>query len=472
MSIKNIYTYILVLCTLAICLNFVNCRKQNLLTSSSSRLDFSNDTILFDTIFTTIGSTTKYFKIYNNNNGKINVSSIQLANGTNSPFRINVNGDAGVNFENIELETGDSMFVFVEVTIDPNNSNNPLVVEDSILFLTNGNQQKVVLNAWGQDAYFHVNELVEGIWSNDKPHVIYGVAAVGYPSLDSNKTLIIEAGTTIHGHSNAVLYVYKSALQVNGTLGQPVIFKQDRMEDFLLYDADSTSGQWRGIWFYQPLNSIIEYAQISNAIIGIQIDTSQSGNQVELNSISIQNSLYASILTQGANVNAENCLFSNSSQYCGFISLGGNANFEQCTFGNYWQGQRNSALFVFKDYYDYLNIPQYRPFTTANFTNCIFYGSNDNEVFIDTLGREFSGEMPIMNFTNSLFKLEDSINNSIFFNNCYNNIDPMFSSPASWDFTISSGSFVIDKGAPSTITIDLLGNPRTNGNDLGCYEYI
>ena len=109
---KSIYTLLIGLITLSICLNFVNCRKQNILTNSSAMLSFSEDTILFDTIFTTIGSTTKYYKIYNNNNGPINISSINLANGTNSQFRINVNGDAGVQFENIELETGDSMFIF------------------------------------------------------------------------------------------------------------------------------------------------------------------------------------------------------------------------------------------------------------------------------------------------------------------------------------------------------------------------
>ena len=101
------------------------------------------------------------------------------------------------------LPLGDSTYIFVEVTIDPNGQNLPLVVEDRILFNTNGNEYQVILNAWGQDAYFHVNELVEGQWLNDKPHVIYGVAAVGFPNLDSGKTLSIDPGTTIHGHANS-----------------------------------------------------------------------------------------------------------------------------------------------------------------------------------------------------------------------------------------------------------------------------
>ena len=56
------------------------------------------------------------------------------------------------------------------------------MVEDSIMFLTNGNEQRVLLNAWGQDAYFHVKEIivVDETWNNDKPHVIYNYCAVGF----------------------------------------------------------------------------------------------------------------------------------------------------------------------------------------------------------------------------------------------------------------------------------------------------
>ena len=469
MSNKRIYTTTLFLLTVVLCLNFVNCRKQNILTNSAADLDFSTDTILFDTIFTTVGSTTKYFKIYNNNNGIIEISSIELAGGTNSPFRINVNGDAGVSFEDIQLEAGDSLFIFVEVTIDPNNSTNPLIVEDYVLFSTNGNFQKVILNAFGQDAHFHISEILtqDQTWTNDKPHVIYN-----YCIVDQGLTLTIDEGTSVHGHPNSILYVYKSHLEVNGTLSNPVTFQQDRNEDFLLYNVDSTSGQWRGIWFFEALESNINYAEIKNATIGIQADTLNSGNSINLNSVSIHNCLYANLLTQGANLNAQNSLFGNSSQHSAFISIGGNVNFEQCTFGNYWQGQRNAALMVFKDYYESTSI-QYRPFNSAEFTNCIFYGANTNELFLDTLGRDHpQGSLPIFNFTNCLVKLEDSINNSSFFNGCFNNQDPLFGDPSIWDFTIPSSSFAVDKGAPSLITIDIIGNPRVNNNDLGCYESI
>ncbi|MFB6307178.1 MAG: hypothetical protein ABEH43_09375, partial [Flavobacteriales bacterium] len=94
----------------------------------------------------------------------------------------------------------------VEVTVDPNEANQPLVEEDSIMFLTNGNEQKVGLVAWGQDAYFHQNVLACNIgWKDDKPHVIYGTVAV-----DTGCVLQIDAGTQVHFHNNSRLLVLKN----------------------------------------------------------------------------------------------------------------------------------------------------------------------------------------------------------------------------------------------------------------------
>ncbi len=446
----------------------ISCRKETILTSANYSIEFSKDTILFDTLFTTIGSTTKYFKFYNNNSGILNISSIGLANGTQSPFRINVDGASGVTFNDIKINPGDSMFVFVEVTIDPNQSDLPLIVEDSILFTTNGNSDKVILNAWGQDAYFHVNELVQGIWSNDKPHVIYGTAAVGYPTLDSNLTLTIEAGTKVHGHANSTLYVYKSTLLVNGTLNSPVVFQQDRTEDYLLYSADSSSGQWRGIYLYEPKTSLIENAEIKNATIGIQIDTNSNNETVTLNNLKINNSLYSNILTQGANVYASNCLFGSSNNFSAFISIGGNVSFEHCTFSNYWNNSRNSPAFVLKNYYESENDALiFRPFIQADFKNCIFYGASENEFLLDTLENFNTTAV----FTNSIIRIDTTLDNQTVFNNCFVNEEPYFQEPYFWNFDLTDSSNAINKGTASAVFEDILGRIRSAPNDLGCYEY-
>ena len=127
----------------------IQCRKDVILTDPSAKLDFSNDTIIFDTVFTTVGSTTKRLKFYNNNKATVNISSIHLAGGSSSPFRLNVDGISGIEHSDIEIDAGDSLFAFVEVTLDPNNGTLPLIIEDSLIFMTNGNEQKVKLVVWG-----------------------------------------------------------------------------------------------------------------------------------------------------------------------------------------------------------------------------------------------------------------------------------------------------------------------------------
>lgn len=450
-------------------LSLSHCKKEKFNLDTNTTVQFSQDTVLFDTLFTTIGSTTKRFKIYNTLNQKINISNIWLEQGTQSMFRINVDGVAGVNFEDIAIPAKDSLFVFVEVTIDPNNGTTPLVVEDKIQFLTNGNAQQVVLNAWGQDAYFHVSEVISSstTWANDKPHVIYNYCAV-----DSNITLNIPAGTNIYSHSEATLLVYKGTLNCNGALGNPITFQQDRVEDFILSPSDSVAGQWRGIRFFEPQTSQLDYVEIKNALIGIQIDTLQAGQFVNLNAVQTHNCSYAGLLSQGANIKAVNTLFGNSGLYSAFISIGGDVDFDHCTFGNYWQSQRNSALFVFKNYYEDANeVINYRPFTNAKFSNSIFYGLNDNEVFLDTLDRSISGvNAPNFLMTNSLIKVEDGITDEVLFTDCYANSDPEFESPSSWGFNIATSSFAKGKANNSSTTIDIEGNARSTPATIGCYE--
>src|ERR1035441_1721777 len=177
---------IAIICLFIVALTIDSCKKDRITTDPSAKLSFSTQSILFDTVFTTVGSTTKTFLVYNRNSQSIKISSIQLARGTASNFRINVNGLKGVQFNNIEIRAKDSMFVFVEVTVNPNNASSPLVIRDSIVFQTNGNMQDVHLEAWGQNAYFYTpnifpangfpgysNISCNAVWTNDKPHVIY-----------------------------------------------------------------------------------------------------------------------------------------------------------------------------------------------------------------------------------------------------------------------------------------------------------
>ena len=442
------------------------CRKDGILTDPSAKLDFSNDTIIFDTVFTTVGSTTKRLKFYNNNKAKVNISSIHLAGGSTSPFRLNVDGVSGIEHNDIEIDAGDSLFAFVEVTLDPNNGTLPLIIEDSLIFTTNGNEQKVKLVVWGQDAYFHANELVEGTWPNDKPHVVYGLCAVGFPGLDSSKTLNIQAGTQIHLHNNSQFYIYKSTLNVNGLEGNEVVFQGDRLEPYY----QDVAGQWAGIYFNQSENSLIDHAIIKNGTYGVWADTfGISPLSVSVAHTEIYDMSFGAIISRGSKLDVSNTLARDCGSYCSALFYGGEYNFTNCTFANYWtEGDRSTPSFVLNNWYEYNNSNIVRDFT-GNFTNCIFDGNKSHEFAIDTV----DGGLNNISFNFCIIKSDETATPSgSFYNNIYKNQSPGYNDLTNGDFSLYSTSYAVDKGTSVGLTDDIDGNTRPSGVtfDVGAYE--
>ncbi|MBK6524381.1 MAG: hypothetical protein IPG07_01840 [Crocinitomicaceae bacterium] len=356
------------------------CKKDKIF--SKDHLEFSNDSVLFDTVFTTIGSTTKRFKIYNNNNAKILVEEIELMGGANSPFRINIDGISGVYHEDVVIPKNDSLFAFVEVTLEVNNATNPLVISDSIRFLTNGLNQYVKLDVWGQDAYFHANEIVSGVWANDKPHVIYGVAAVGYPGIDSNLNLTIPQGTDVFCHKNSTLLVYKSSLDIQGQLNNEVTFQGDRLESFY----DDVPGQWWGIRLIEANQSSINYAIIKNGSVALQVDSTQAALTLNLTNTIVENSDFFNFnVNAGSKVQVENCIFGDAGLYSVFLFAGGEFTFKNCHITNYWNGGRGGPGLAIKNWYEYEDVKYVRPIVNSRFDNCVIYGSALNELEVDTI---------------------------------------------------------------------------------------
>jgi hypothetical protein len=94
-------TIISLLCLALIYL--ISCEDEKYVSSADVKLMFSADTVMFDTIFTTVGSTTQNFKIYNQYDQKILISSVKLAGGVSSNFRLNVNGIASNEVHQVEI---------------------------------------------------------------------------------------------------------------------------------------------------------------------------------------------------------------------------------------------------------------------------------------------------------------------------------------------------------------------------------
>ena len=444
---------------------FSSCRKENLTTDSSARLAFSEDTLVFDTVFTTVGSVTKYFRVYNNHKNKIRISSISLEKGANSNFRLNVDGVPGTSFTDIEIEGEDSIFIFVEVTVDPNNGTNPLIITDSIIFETNGNSQGVALVAWGQDAYFYTPGPGQNAYvlpcnlslANDKPHVFYGYAIV-----DSACCLTIPAGTKLHFHPNSGLIVYKGCLNAQGTTTSPVIIQGDRLE----YAYSEIAGQWDGIHFIGAQNSLLEHTVIKNGYYGLWCDTSQASNLVELNAVEIRNmaslGLYANA---GASIKGVNCLVKNCGMYCLAATYGMTLDFNHCTFANYWTEEDRSSPAVYMTNWFTVGATEYVRPVDINFTNCIIYGDKDNEFRLDF----HTGSTLNFIFSDCFIRTDGDVSDLTHYSNISKNVYPQFVDVALQNFRLQSSSPCRD-AASGNLPEDIEGTIRVNP-DIGCYEY-
>jgi hypothetical protein len=468
-----------------------SCKKDVFDTNTSTKLEFSLDTVYFDTVFTTIGSVTKRFKVYNPSNDKIKISNIKLAGGSNSPFRLNIDGEASNAVTNIEIDGKDSIFVFTEVTIDPNNELNPFVVLDSVLFETNGNMQNVKLMAYGRNADFYrpTNYPTNGFpsysivecnttWTKDRPKVI-----IGYLVVDSACTLTIEAGTQVYLYNNSGLWVYKEGkLVVSGTLQDSVVFQGVRKEE----DYKNIPGQWDRIWINQgSTGNLINYAVIKNGNIGIQAeDVLQFGEglprQLTLSNTRIKNMKAFGLYGVHFNINAWNNVISNCGSYAMALINGGTYRFRHNTIANYWSEEVRTEPAVFLSNYLATSSTIYVSDMNFSFSNGIVYGNlqNNNELDVDSqTGAAFN-----WSFDNSVLKVaNENINtgDASHFSNMVFNSDPLFRDNSGQDYRISESSSALNKGnaavvneSPS-IEIDLLGNNRLSDSapDCGAMEF-
>lgn len=445
----------------------ISCRKDSFITSSDARISLSADTLKYDTVFPTAGSVTQLFKIFNDNNQKLRLSSIKLAGGAASSFKMNVDGLSTAEATNIEIAANDSMYVFVQVNVNPSSANLPFVIRDSIEISYNGNTKKIQLEAWGQNAHFMRDKEISGneTWTNDLPYVV-----LGYLYVQPNAKLTIDKGCRIYVHPNAPIII-DGTLQINGQKDSidRVYFQSDRLDNPY---KDYPAG-WPGIYFRQPSkDNSLQYAVLKNAYQAIAVeDPSVNANpKLVLNECIIDNAYDAGIIGLNTNIIARNCLISN----CGKnISLGkgGTYQFIHCTvasFSNNFISHKNPVLTV-ADHDGAGNSAA----LNAVFRNCIFWGKDgtvENEVIVDKKGsNSFS-----VNFDSNLWKVKTAPANSTIIQ-AINDQDPLFDSidvsRRYYNFRLKTNSPAINTGTNAGAIIDLDGNSRPNGlPDLGSYE--
>ncbi len=459
-------------------LSFFSCEREFVYLSGSEGLNFSVDTLMFDTIFTSIGSSvTKNFKVYNPYDEDLIINSVKLAGGEESQFRININGHAENEVNNLKINAKDSLYIFVDIAIEPGNSNTPFVVNDSIVFYSGDKSQKVNLVAYGQDVVLLQKANIKTTtFTAKKPYLIYDFLVV-----DSAETLTIEPGARLHFHNEAMLVVFGS-MQVNGTSDEPVKFVSDRLEEFY----ENKPGQWGHI-HYMPSSqdNILNNAIIKHGTMGIFVDSVglKEESPLKINNTIINHISQFGILTQNSKLEVSNTVVGNCGYHSIALTLGGTYNFYHCTVANYsidWVNHRNTpALFLNNYFIDEDDTEVINPMIEANFYNSIIYGKNYTEIGFDFKESDkFANKGVNYKFEDCVIKSGDlSIDDKNKYVRVYANENPNFIDPYEYNYQLDTLSFCKDIGNLDVANLfpdDILNNNRLedDGPDLGAYERV
>ena len=464
-----------VLIPLLILVSVFSCKPDDeiLTRDGSAKLEFSTDTIFFDTVFVSTGSVSKRLKIYNRNKKAVKIDQIKLEKLGASDFDLIIDGEAKDMASGITLRGEDSLLILVKVFIDPNNDSKPFIIEDNLQFETNGNRQQIALRAYGQNANFFRNEELDcnTVWEGPKAYVLYGIVLV-----PENCTLTIRPGTKIYAHADAILYV-KGTLKVEGTASKRVFFQNDRRDSTF---AD-VPGQWEGLFFFEnSKNNRIQYAEIKNATYGLRL-INFNGNQTVVENTVIKNIFFAGILGLTADVKITNSLFTNCGQFAIAGIGGGKYDLNYCTIANYTPAfKRDDEALAFSDSAIYEDVPRFVD-PVVNIKNSIVWngtrnGKLENEILF--LTRE---GLKYVTIENSLLQTTRYQTDPKFTGNGnLINQDPKFVQPGDGLVSARKINYSLKKespaigGARNGVNIDLTGEPRPQGTnpnpDMGAYE--
>ena len=454
----------------------IGCERDYSFRGGAEGLLFSADTITFDTIFTAIGSATHYLVVYNPYSSDMTIDEIRLAGSDESKFKLNINGFPQNSLKEIFLNGKDSLYIFVEITVDPTETTTSFLAEDSILFFTKEKRQSVRLEAYVQDVKVLRGYVISQYtkFTNEKPYLIYDSLIV-----NESQVLSIESGARLHFYKNAFLKV-AGTLEVKGTKDNPVLFAGHRLEDFY----QDKPGQWGYIHLQSGSKEHkINYAVIKNSFLGLRVDSVGLGHEppLELSNTIIDYIASNGLEAQTSAIEAYNCVIGNCGGASVALTIGGKYNFYHCTIGNFHGVGRQENALVISNYYKdkSLNKNIIARLDAANFYNCIIYGVLKNEINID-LKKETGAETVNWRFDHVLMRStasQDSLSNTKHFINIINDKDPAFINHAKTNFQLDTLSAAKDKGNLKIVLekmeqlgTDILGNSRMEKPDLGAYE--
>ena len=446
----------------------------------SLQLEFSCDTVSFDTLFSEVMSPTAKFLVHNRSSKSLRINSVRLYGGDVSPFSVLVDGQYGALMHNLEIRAKDSLYVLASVTVDRHGDDIPLMVKDSLIFtLESGVEQSVLLLAYGRDVTFMRGENIVADTILPAGHyVIYDSLTVSQEA-----TMSLLPGTTLYFHDKAFMRV-NGTLKAEGTASAPVVFRGDRTDRMFSYlPYDRIPGQWDGLVFSPTSNgNALVHCDIHSANYGIKVEQGDTALQrITIESSKVQNFHGNALELVMARATALNSLFANAQGNCVKV-VGGNVDFVHCTIANFYVWRKRDVALALHNSIDGAPAPLHN----ASFANCVIVGSKEDELmgYLSNLGDTVPNAVNYY-FENSLINTIDTAD-SCFVNITYDSIDV---SPFGkehfrlidhdvfdYDFRLTAESKA--RGIASgdyleSLPVDIDGTPRTaDAVDAGCFQYI
>lgn len=451
--------------------------------SKSGVPQFSTDTLTFDTIFNSLGSVTSKIMIYNRSANVMKINRLELSGGGESSFRLNADGLSSEDnhFSDIEIAPNDSMYLFVEVTIDPNDENLPVVVEDSILVETAQSTKKIVLEAFGKNMILLNNKTIynDTILNATKPYLVYGDLIV-----DSTKTLRLAPGCRLYFHNNANLIVLGNLVS-EGTASRPVELRGDRMDKIRFETPVAyhrVAGQWGGVYLlHSEGNHHISHTNIYSGNVGVYLNNSSWSVKpvLRIENSKIHNFLFYGLIVINSDVKVYNSEISNTGSFSVYLN-GGHHEFVHTTLANFYNNNpaepssrdANPALML-------MHLGRSLPMQVS-FRNCVIAGSNANEM---SIASKFPAQFPAL-FDHCYIRRSKALESTVFSNISWSGVRDTVFKQTSFDIkkdlyfnfmpdSVSPARGIADPEYAKMFPLDLNGNSRlADGKpDAGAYEW-
>ena len=459
--------------------------EEDFSVSPNLRLEFSRDTVAFDTVIAGQPTNTYTFFIYNRTSRGVRIEQAALGKGAQSPFRVNLDGTfvGAAAAGDWEIAAGDSLRGFVELTAPITGQDAPQPLEDELRFhLAGGATQHITLTAAGQDVLPLTIKVLERdtLLSAQRPYLISDSLVVA-----AGATLQLAAGTRLFFKAGASLIVH-GTLQAHGTLEQPIVFRGARLgEMFSGQPYDRIPNQWGGVVLSRTsVGNVLNFCDIHSGTYGIRCDsTGMDTRKLLLENSVIHNIGGHGLYAKDCHTEVGNSQISNAAGDCVHL-IGGRHRFVHCTLAQFYPfvGERGVAL-------RFINTEGTlrHPLHAATFLNTLITGYNSDDLMAHRSAR-YTADAFNYDFRNCLIHTP-AVTDDAHFVDCLfeddssdktqqaGNFTPPFDDRhLLYRFSLSPSSRAVGRAdfaaTRATYPNDRNGHPRlTDGKaDIGCYE--